>query len=131
MQDLHQKLSQEAQDLLYALAYAQLERRNYGEALSLFQLLTFNEVGQPTYWMGLGMAYQGTKAYKDALRAFSKAANLGADNPHVHLKAAECYLALNQTCNALKALSCADQALKFRPEKPLQAQVNLLRSIWR
>ena len=114
-------------DLLYSIAYAEIERKKYSDALPLFQLLTFHEVTQQTYWMGLGMAYQGVKDYKNALEAYSKAANLGLDNPYVHYKAAECYFALNQKDNALKALTCADRALKYNPEKPLQAQVDLLR----
>lgn len=125
------QLSPSAQDLLYGLAYAQIERNAFKEALSLFRLLTFQKVDQQNYWIGLGMACQGTKDYKEALRAYTKAANLGADNPHVHLKAAECYIALNLKQEALKALTCADHALRFNPDDALQAQVDLLRTIWR
>lgn len=125
------KLSPSTLELLYGMGHTQIGRQHYEDALTLFRLLTFHEVGEQSYWIGLGMAHQGLKNYKNALEAYGKAAPLGQDNPHVHLRAAECFFALEQKPKALQALDCARNALHFNPDDQLKAQIELLRTIWR
>jgi len=130
METLLKPISPSARNLLYSIAYAHLERSAHQDGETLFRLLTMHEPANPTYWIGLGMCHQGAKAYEKAVQAYGMAVLLEKDNPHIHIKAAECFFALNDTKKALLALTCAKQALKLRPEAALEQQVDLLRSIW-
>lgn len=123
-------LSPTTLEFIYGIAHSQIERKQYGEALPHFQLLTFYKMTEQSYWHGLGMAYQGLKKYRDALEAYTKGAALNIENPHIHLRAAECFFALNEKKKALHALMWAEKGLFDQPNDRMQAKIQLLRALW-
>src|ERR1039457_5470651 len=60
--------------------FIQLSQSRFGEALPLFDRLCQLEGTEPSHWMNLGTAYRGVGNPDDSLKAYARAAQLGAQS---------------------------------------------------
>ncbi len=112
-------------ELIYSLAYAQYENKEFKASNDLFQkLCVFNATNQK-YWIGLGATFRMLKEFNMALVAWSMAAILNDSDPSVHFQAAICYFHLNQKKEALKALEESTKRLK-EDDSSLQEEIDRL-----
>lgn len=125
------KLSEEATTALVSLAQHAYKTGQYEEALPLFRLLTMRDPENRPHWMGLGATLQMLKQYYAAVTVYGYAAVLSADDPYVHLHAAECYHSVAEDDKALIALDAAiTTAEEFSQHNSLLEPLKLLRQRW-
>ena len=116
--------------ILYGAAYSLYEQGDYSAAIPLFTELLLSHPFCIHYWKGLASAEQMNKNYTAALHAWCLVVLLDNQNPKPHFHAAECYLSLNQTEDALKALDAAEKHLNLESSEDhhLKTQIDLLKA---
>lgn len=126
---LSSKLSPEALDVAYANAYQLYQHGKYEKAKHFFHFLTIANTYERKYWMGLAASYQMLKNYPKALECYSIAALQDANDPYVHLHAADCFTALGQQTESQKALGSAEKAAEQDEKyKELLSQLKWIRN---
>lgn len=112
-------------ELIYSLAYAQYENKEFQEANDLFQKLCVFSPMKKHYWIGLASTYRMLKQYEHALIGWAMAAILDDSDPSVHFQAAICHFHLDQKSEATKAIKEANSRLN--PEDTLlKEEITLL-----
>ena len=109
----------------YNLAYALYQNGKYKDSQSLFTLLTLLNPLEKKFLMGFGAASQMIADYERALEAYARVVIIDVDDPHPHFHAAECYFALNNKEEALKALLDAEK--RSSKDKELLNKIEILR----
>lgn len=117
-------------ETVYALATHAYENGRYEEALPLFRFLCLEESSK-RHWMGLGATLLMLKQFSEALPCYGLAALEDAEDPYVHLYAADCLFALDNIQGALLALEATEKAAIFKDEhEGLRKQVRIMRQAW-
>jgi Flp pilus assembly protein TadD len=98
---------------LALLGFIQLSASRFGEAVPVFDLLCLLEPKQPTHWMNLGTAYRGVDNLTDSLKAFDRAAQLGARSANFYYNLGLTHIARADFESARAVL---DDALKLAPD---------------
>lgn len=116
----------------YLYAYTFYQQGHYDQSEHFFRLLTMLNAFNPDYWIGLGAARQAQKEYATAIEAYCAACVLDEknQNPEPILQMANCYFALNQVKEGLKALDAAEHSAKQIDNTQLLDHLAFLRSIW-
>lgn len=102
-------ISGEEMEEIYREGYNYYEVDQYLEASTNFRWLVLLNPYLTKYWMGLAASLQLLEKYEKALHAYAVSALLECDNPYPHFHAYECYVALNNKEDAVKALELAFQ----------------------
>jgi secretion system chaperone SscA len=116
----------------HALAYCLYRKQEYLEASHLFRLLVSSRPSNPKYWKGLGACLQMLKDYEEALNCYisAKILNQGEADPYLYLYAADCYFALKEIKNGLKALKAARLIAEETNDTSILQHVKLMREFW-
>jgi type III secretion system low calcium response chaperone LcrH/SycD len=101
-------LSNSSLETLYEQAYDSYTKGKGMEAARYFGLLIALNPFQQKFWMGLAASQQLEKKYDKALQAYALAALLDDRDPIPHYHAAQCYLAMGNKKDAIKALELAE-----------------------
>lgn len=112
---------------LYSAAYARYESGLYAEAGDMFTQLTLLDPQEEAYWRGLAASKQMGEKYKSALYAWGLVSLLSKEDPMPHIHAAECFLSLKNTAEALTALNAAHQLAQNNPQ--LCTQIEVLKEV--
>jgi type III secretion system low calcium response chaperone LcrH/SycD len=124
-------LSDEALNVLYAMAYALYEKGRYQEAKHFFHLLTLSNAHERKYWMGLAASCQMLKEYAKALEFYGVAAIQDPVDPYVHLHAAGCCFANGQNDRGVSAIEAAEKvATLSNKHERLLGQLKMMRQAW-
>ncbi|WP_052236421.1 MULTISPECIES: tetratricopeptide repeat protein [Candidatus Protochlamydia] len=117
--DLQEKEIMAKTKNLHYMAYHLYRDRQYEEASLFFRLLTVVNHDEPKYWKGLGACLQMKQDYSEALNCYIHTQSLYNKqlDPYLYIYAADCYFALNQIDDGLKALEAA------RLSAPQNAQI--------
>jgi type III secretion system low calcium response chaperone LcrH/SycD len=129
-QPLNKEYSNDDLRVLYTLAYTLYQANDYEQAKQIFQQLAACKPFTKKYWIGLGSCWQMKQCYSDALKAWGMAALIDAHDPTPHYHAAECYLALEDYVEGLKALRATKSRLT-EEHQALQEKVKNLESSWK
>lgn len=92
---------------LYGAAVSLMKDQQFERASDGFMFLTTLNPLIHEYWLGLGMAEQALKHYKDALSAYMMALLTDPDDPVTHYYSAKCFYEKNDINNAEAALKLA------------------------
>lgn len=92
---------------LYKEGHTFYEADQYRDSCTIFKWLVLLNPYQTKYWLGLAASQQLSGFYDKALHSYALATLLDNEDPYPHLHAFECYLALDNLEEALKALECA------------------------
>lgn len=131
MKAMSQPFSQESEQAMYALATQAYEGGDYLSALSLFRLLTLQQMNDRDYWMGLGASLQMARHYDEALMAYHYAAHLNDEDPYLFYQCAQCHEALGNLDKGYEALVLAIDRGDRRTEwKELTQQLKQLQLHW-
>jgi type III secretion system low calcium response chaperone LcrH/SycD len=117
---------------MYSIAYFLYGHRRYLDASHYFRLLCTSRPTAPKYWKGLGACFQMLKEYQSAIDCYASAQILNGKkpDPYLYLHAADCYIGLNETKPALKALKAArKRGLEIKDRRVLE-HVKLMQDIW-
>lgn len=116
----------------YYMAYQLYQKQHYREAVHFFRYLTLIDATETKYWIGLGASLQMQKEYQRALESYVCAQALHGDqpDPYLYLHAADCYFALNQIEQGLKALEGAKESAKKKNNKQVLNHVDLMTKVW-
>lgn len=101
-------LSEASIDKLYEQAYDFYTSNQGQQAVRYFGMLITINPFQQKFWMGLGASQQLEKQPQKALQAYALAALLDDRDPSPHYHAAQCYLAMGNKQDAVKALELAE-----------------------
>lgn len=125
-------ITKESVDELYALAFFLYQQKHYLEASHYFRLLAAACPSEAKYWKGLGATQQLLKDYDSALNCYASAQMLNGTqpDPYLYLHSADCYIALKETKNALKALAAAGMCAKKNKDQRVLQHVKLMQKIW-
>ncbi len=102
-------LSDETLEGAYNIAYNLYKNEKYKDAQNLFYVLTMLNPLKKKFLMGFAAASQLHGDYEKALEAYAMAGIMDGDDPYPHFYAAECYSALNNSQEMLKALQAAEE----------------------
>lgn len=113
----------------YSYAFSLYQGGNYTQATTLFSELVLLNPFDEKLWRGLASSRQMSQEYEAALQAWALVALLQESDPLPHFHAAECYLSLHDTEEAMKALDVAEMRAQNAPEtyRELNDQIALLR----
>lgn len=92
---------------LYKEGHAFYEADRYNDSSTVFRWLVLLNPYSAKYWLGLAANQQLLGQYDKALHSYALVTLLDSEDPYPHLHAFECYLALDNLEEALKALECA------------------------
>ena len=127
---LNKEYSNDDLRVLYTLAYTLYQGNDYEQAKRIFQQLAACKPFTKKYWIGLGSCWQMEHSYTDALKAWGMAALIDASDPIPHYHAVECYLALEDYTEGLKALRATKSRLTDTHQE-LREKVENLESSWK
>lgn len=86
------KMTPEAAEAVYAMAYREYTRARYEEAVKLFQLLLVYRPTNPAYLLGAGLCLQRLRRFDLAIAAYTALGFLDPEQPSHRLAVAECQL---------------------------------------
>jgi type III secretion system low calcium response chaperone LcrH/SycD len=89
-------ITDEETEAVYAQAFNLVNQRQYERAEKLFEMLCQLDHFEAKFWMGLGICRQQKKNFEQAVKAYAMVGMLDQENPMPALRAAECYMALQQ-----------------------------------
>lgn len=92
-------------EALYILGCRYSHCGKYEQALTFFRFLCLHRHTDARFWLALGSASQMLGATDNAIDAYRLAALLNRQEPHIPLRAAECFIKLNQPDKAIGALA--------------------------
>ncbi|CFQ38482.1 MULTISPECIES: SycD/LcrH family type III secretion system chaperone [Yersinia] len=106
---LHMLANMDPQDLalLYEYTVQLCQGGEFDSAKRLLNLLVRFDHWNFAYWMTLGLCYQQTADFYQAIYCFSRAGQIQIDNPRPSCSAGECYLACGNAAYAEKAFRAA------------------------
>jgi len=128
---LNQVAEEKIQEI-HTTAFLLYRDRHYQDASHFFRLLAVARPSQAKYWKGLGACLQMQKNYEEALNCYLSAQILNGEkqDPYLYVHAADCYFALQQRDEGLKALESARlRAERIKDQKVLK-HVALMRDRW-
>ncbi len=91
-------------EVLYTVAYEQLQKRKLDIAEQIFSYLVLYESQDFRFWIGMGIVKQMNEEWRKAIDAYSMAAILDADNLYPYMHSIECFLQLKDYLLASKAV---------------------------
>ncbi len=103
-------------DAGYAQAYRLIDVGQAEQAEALLELLCQLDHYQSRLFMGLGVARQMQRKYERALDAYGVAALHDTDNPHIPMRAAECFMATQRYHDAASAAEACVKLCSHRAE---------------
>lgn len=125
-------ISKDSEKELYSMAYSFYNNGKFQEALDCFLFLVRANADTVKYWIGFAATHQRLKNYHEAIGAYAVAALLDAENPQIHMYAADCFFALNDGTQALDALKTAESLANGQEKYHLLlSRIALLRSAWK
>jgi Flp pilus assembly protein TadD len=115
---------------LHYKAYHLYRDRQYEEASLFFRLLTVMSPQEAKHWKALGACLQMKQDYQEALNCYIYTQLLQHDqqDPYVYIYAADCYFALGQVKEGLKALESA--RLSGSQDAKILKHVSLMKAQW-
>ncbi|MBA2368639.1 MAG: tetratricopeptide repeat protein [Candidatus Protochlamydia sp.] len=116
----------------YYIAYHLYRDQQYEEAENFFRMLLMAKPTDPRYWKGLGACLQMRQNYEEALNCYICTQNLHWDqpDPYLYIYAADCYFALNQIKEGLKALEAARLSAEEKEDARILKHVAVMREMW-
>jgi len=118
-------------DSLYHEAYHYYQNGRYEQSKSVFRFLTFFDLKNAKFWLGLGAADQMLKNYEEAIYSYKVALVLNENNPHVYFLIADCYIAQEKIDDAMHILKNVEEAFGQEEKyKKLISHVALIRQSW-
>lgn len=129
---LSASLSSEQINRAHEIARRLYSEGKYEEALGFFRILVQLSPERADHWKGGGATLQMLKMYEEALSFYAAARILYGSSPDlsVYIYAADCYLALNQTENALATLEAARKHAERTGNARVLKHVLLMKEIW-
>ena len=117
----------------HRMAYVYYQNKHYREADALYRLLVAACPQNHIYWKGLGACLKMKNNYKDALNCYRCAQALLKDQPDPYLEvhAADCYFALKQIEQGLKALDRAKLIAMKQNDQAILQHVSFMRERWK
>lgn len=115
-------------EALYSLAFANYQSGLWNQAEEIFLALCEKCPLEGRFWFGLGASLQEGGKFQDALKAWAMTALLQKEDPYPHFHAAECYLSIQDSEEAKKALEEAGSRLNL--DHPLKEKVEILQKQW-
>lgn len=117
---------------LYYIAYHLYRDQQYREASYFFRFLVMAHPLEPKYWKGLGACLQMKQEYADALNCYRYTQLLYRDqpDPYLYLYSADCYFALKDIANGLKALEAARLSGEKTCDARILKHVALMKALW-
>jgi len=94
----------EEMEALYTTAYNYYNHGKFEDAKFLFSTLCQFDPTKPKYWMGLGASRHMLKEYERAAVAYGMATLRDAEDPHPPFHAADCFIKMGDSKNAILAL---------------------------
>lgn len=129
---MEQKLSSEATDSLYAIAYELYRNGKYDAARHFFHYLALKDPMDRRCLIALAACHQMLKEYKLAIEYYSIAAIQKPEDPYAHWYAAECFHSLGVVKEAFEALESARIVAEKSPEyASLIPQIKMMSDAWR
>ena len=110
---IEKTLSEAEKEALYAFAFDAYTCENYSEGIRLFKYLTATSSLTSKYWKGLASCLQLTSQFQEALNCWSMVVLLEETDPMPHFHAAQCFIALNNQEDAMKAINLAAEMAPF------------------
>lgn len=113
---------------IYQSAYNLYNEKKYQQACKFFNLMALYDHLDVRGWMGLGLCFEKMKEYSRAIDSYASAHFLDIGNPVAILHAVNCYVALGDYGQAVKALEAAISLAQDNPDysKMLQSSEKLL-----
>ncbi|EMQ2081393.1 TPA: SycD/LcrH family type III secretion system chaperone [Yersinia enterocolitica] len=102
--------------LVYDYSVQLCQGGEYDGAKRLLNLLVRFDHWNFSYWLTLGLCYQQTADFHQAIYCFSRAGQIQVDDPRSSCSAGECYLACGNRIYAEKAFRAALNWCHARPE---------------
>jgi type III secretion system low calcium response chaperone LcrH/SycD len=127
------QLSEEKIQELNALAYWLYQNQHYSESSHFFRLLVMVRPLEAKFWKGLGACLQIQKDYEEALYCYFCCSQQMAQNqadPYVYVQTADCYFALKQVDEGLKALEAAHFIAKNIQDERVLQHVAVMQQRW-
>ncbi|MBA1143902.1 MULTISPECIES: SycD/LcrH family type III secretion system chaperone [Mesorhizobium] len=115
-------ISDDELEAVYALGHRFYCVGKYDEALSFFRFLCVHRYIDARFWFGLGAASQMLGDTANAVRAYGLAALLNDQDPQIPLRAAKCFIQLDQPAAAVSALESVMALSGGKPEHENFAQ---------
>lgn len=117
---------------VYASSYELYRSQKYDEAAQLFRFLTVLAPFEANYWKGLGASLQMKGQYNEALSCYicCQILNHEQPDPHLYVYAADCYFALDQREQGLKALEAARLSAEEKDDEQVIHHVSLMKELW-
>ena len=125
-------LSTEKISEMHHIAFHLYRDKQYEKAGHFFRLLTIIDPSDMKYWKGLGASLQLAKKYQEAVECYASAVLVGSDqpDPYLFVHAADCFFALDQKEQGLKALEGAKLSAELRKDMQVIAHVALMQELW-
>lgn len=125
-------LTADIQKDLYRIAYDLYQKRQYKRAIPFFHALTLAAPFEADNWKGLGACYQMEHHYEKAIQNYICAQLQHKDkpDPYIYVYAADCYFALNQIEQGLKALEGAKAVAEKQKDTRILRHVALMSTLW-
>lgn len=129
LENIH--ISEDMYDSLYHQAYHYYQNGKYSQSKSVFRFLSFFDLKNAKYWMGLGASDQMLKNYEAAIDSYKIALVLNESNPHVYFLIADCFIALEKIDEAMEVLKNVEESF-VQDEKYIKliSHVALIRQSW-
>ncbi len=117
---------------MYARAFLLYQEKRYQEASPYFRLLVMISPSEAKYWKSFGACLQMLQSYEEALNCYISAHMLNQKkrDPYLYIYAADCYFALQQREEGLKALEAARLIAKEENDQRILRHAALMRGIW-
>jgi type III secretion system low calcium response chaperone LcrH/SycD len=118
-------LSERDLEAAYSLAYEMYNNGKFQDAQYTFTLLVMLNPLDKRFLMGFGAASQFAGDYEKALEGYARAAIIDGTDPYPHFHAAECYVALGNREETLRALVDAEN--RAHTDQELKDKIEALR----
>ncbi len=118
---------------IYALAYMLYGSEHYLQASHFFRLLVIARPSEVKFWKGFGACLQMQKDYEEALNCYLSCSHLMSQNSpdaYLYVHVADCYFALKQVKEGLKALEAARLIAKKTHNRQILQHVAFMRNQW-
>jgi|GEM_PF-1624431 len=124
------KWNPEEQRTLYISACTFYQQKNYALAEPLFIQLCLSNPFEEAFWRGLASSLQMLAKCKESLHAWCVTALLKDEDPLPHFHAAECFLLLEETEEATKAVLQAEKRMEnAKDPEILKDNIALLKTL--
>ena len=132
-QNPYAQVSEEKIKEIYALAYLLYHNQHYGQSSHFFRLLVMMRPSEAKFWKGFGASLQMQKDYEEALSCYLCCSHFMSQkqpDPHLYVHVADCYFALKQVKEGLKALEAAHLIAKKTHDRQILQHVAFMRNQW-